>query len=136
MSMEREQAVIRARARAIAGVYKRRGKLVPKPCEKCGDTHVQMHHEDYSKPLDVRWLCIDCHMEEHYPGARERWIAEVKRPKQRRVYHGKSLCSGCYTEPPMSGQRYGRKCHAAYQRKLRARRAQAKAQAPSPSPCA
>lgn len=62
---------------------------------------------------------------------------EAKRAGRRdRVYHGKSLCSGCYAEPPMSGQRYGHKCHAAKQRELRARRAKAKAHSPSPSPCA
>ena len=41
------------------------GFLVPKPCESCGVTDVQAHHVDYSKPLDVRWLCRRHHMDIH-----------------------------------------------------------------------
>lgn len=52
-------------ARSYANVYKRRGKLVPKPCEECGRPDVQMHHDDYSKPLEVRWLCKRHHQEHH-----------------------------------------------------------------------
>lgn len=41
------------------------GKLVRQPCEKCGSTHrVHAHHDDYSKPLEVRWLCPKHHAEE------------------------------------------------------------------------
>ena len=46
-----------------------RGDLVPQDCEKCGaaaygDNHrrrVHAHHDDYSKPMEVRWLCPRCH---------------------------------------------------------------------------
>jgi ribosomal protein S27AE len=44
---------------------KRRGELIPAPCESCGASSVQAHHDDYSKPLDVRWLCRRCHREWH-----------------------------------------------------------------------
>jgi len=27
------------------------------PCEVCGATPALRHHDDYSKPLDIRWLC-------------------------------------------------------------------------------
>lgn len=47
-------------ARAI-----RSGKLVPKPCEVCGDVNVHGHHTDYDKPLDVMWLCAPHHKEWH-----------------------------------------------------------------------
>lgn len=36
------------------------------PCEKCGSSDtVHAHHDDYSKPLDVRWLCPQHHREWH-----------------------------------------------------------------------
>lgn len=41
------------------------GLLVKHPCEQCGSIKVQAHHEDYSKPLDVRWLCVAHHGEAH-----------------------------------------------------------------------
>jgi len=42
----------------------RDGKLIPQPCF-CGEK-AQAHHDDYSKPLDVRWLCVKHHNEHHY----------------------------------------------------------------------
>lgn len=42
----------------------RDGRLARKPCEVCG-TVAKAHHDDYSKPLDVRWLCTTHHAEWH-----------------------------------------------------------------------
>lgn len=50
----------RANARSYVHVYIRRGKIERKPCEVCGGI-AQMHHDDYSKPLAVRWLCKKHH---------------------------------------------------------------------------
>lgn len=43
----------------------RKGILIRLPCEFCGDTNVHGHHKDYSKPLDVIWLCAKCHNRLH-----------------------------------------------------------------------
>lgn len=43
----------------------RRGGLVRLPCEKCGNPESEAHHDDYSKPLVVRWLCFCHHREAH-----------------------------------------------------------------------
>lgn len=41
----------------------RRGILKPPPCcSECGTAGpVEKHHHDYSKPLEVVWLCKQCH---------------------------------------------------------------------------
>jgi ribosomal protein S27AE len=39
-----------------------KGTIIKKElCEKCGEPSVLSHHEDYSKPLDIMWLCLRCH---------------------------------------------------------------------------
>ena len=39
----------------------RAGRLQKKPCEFCGKLDVHAHHDDYDKPLEVRWLCAFHH---------------------------------------------------------------------------
>lgn len=42
------------------------GKLTRKPCEICGSTNkIHGHHEDYSRLLDVVWLCPVHHRARH-----------------------------------------------------------------------
>lgn len=43
----------------------RDGKLTKLPCEFCGADRVMAHHRDYSRPLDVIWLCAKCHNRLH-----------------------------------------------------------------------
>lgn len=41
------------------------GKLVRQPCEECGAEKADAHHDDYAKPLEVRWLCRSHHRQWH-----------------------------------------------------------------------
>jgi ribosomal protein S27AE len=57
-------------ARAYNAVYYavKTGKLIrPERCPRCDrECKVEAHHADYSKPLDVTWLCKWCHEMEHH----------------------------------------------------------------------
>lgn len=47
------------------------GRIVrPTECSKCGGLghRIEAHHHDYSKPLDVAWLCAECHRQHHARG--------------------------------------------------------------------
>jgi len=72
-----------AQGRAHKSVMRavRRGLISRKPCEECGDPKSEGHHEDYSKPLEVIWLCRTHH--------RRRHIAEAK--PSRALIHRKAL---------------------------------------------
>lgn len=58
-----------------SSVYKaiKSGRLIPQPCEKCGESPVlsngtrgvHAHHDDYNDRLNVRWLCFRCHNKAH-----------------------------------------------------------------------
>ncbi len=50
------------KARNAVNSALRDGRLFKEPCH-CGETNVQGHHEDYSKPLDVEWLCNKHHID-------------------------------------------------------------------------
>lgn len=56
---------MKSNSRAQANNAQRRGQIIKQPCEKCGEPESQKHHDDYSKPLAVRWLCAGCHQAEH-----------------------------------------------------------------------
>lgn len=41
----------------------RDGKITRQPCAICGSVPAQAHHEDYTQPLTVEWLCRTHHRE-------------------------------------------------------------------------
>jgi len=43
------------------------GKIIkPKKCQRCNQQqNLEGHHPDYSKPLEVLWLCKNCHIKAH-----------------------------------------------------------------------
>jgi hypothetical protein len=65
LKMERRAHPEKHAARATAWRAIRSGAITPKPCEVCGAEKVDAHHDDYSKPLEVRWLCRPHHQQHH-----------------------------------------------------------------------
>jgi len=52
----------RVKARGKVARAIRSGHLAKSPCVICGHrARVEAHHDDYAKPLDVRWLCPSHH---------------------------------------------------------------------------
>jgi ferredoxin len=53
-----------ARASGLINMRVRRGKLArPGVCSKCGrKCRPDAHHDDYTRPAHVAWLCRSCHM--------------------------------------------------------------------------
>ena len=54
----------------------REGRLERGVCEVCGNPKVHGHHDDYYKPLEVRWLCAT-HHHEHHVKLREEKLRET-----------------------------------------------------------
>ena len=65
----------KTKARVLVCAAVKLGVLVrPESCSKCGVIPppkrngypgIEAHHPDYAKPIDVQWLCLQCHREEH-----------------------------------------------------------------------
>ena len=57
----------RINVRKILNYHVKSGNILKSTCcDDCnGNIKLEAHHEDYSKPLDVMWLCINCHKKRH-----------------------------------------------------------------------
>ena len=53
------------KARVILNSAIKCKRITKQPCEVCGSLRVDGHHDDYSKPLEVRWLCRKHHLQLH-----------------------------------------------------------------------
>ena len=66
---------LKLKAEVLLAAARRSGKISNAThCEECGWVQpeerkrwqcLHAHHDDYTKPLDVRWLCAKCHRQWH-----------------------------------------------------------------------
>ncbi len=55
----------RRKAHLLVQYAMRKGDMEPLPCFICGELKTEAHHPDYSRPLDVVWLCTQHHKDTH-----------------------------------------------------------------------
>lgn len=53
------------KARNILTTALAKGEIQRLPCAVCGSPQSEGHHDDYFKPLEIRWFCHSHHMAEH-----------------------------------------------------------------------
>ena len=77
---DRKKNPHKAKARNAVKHALAKGILVKGECVTCGiDEDIHGHHEDYSKLLEVIWLCSQCHAKLH--NDRNRDLLKVKKDK-------------------------------------------------------
>lgn len=54
-------------ARKATHLAIKKGLITRGTCEVCGSAEVDAHHDDYRRPVEVRWLCRLHHMHAHHP---------------------------------------------------------------------
>ncbi len=57
----RDKNPLKRKAQIMVYVAVRNGSLKKKKCY-CGNKKVEAHHEDYTKPLEINWLCKKHHI--------------------------------------------------------------------------
>ena len=61
----RERNKLKRKAHMLMCTEIRAKRIIRGDCEICGEPDADAHHDDYTKPLDVRWLCKKHHAEHH-----------------------------------------------------------------------
>jgi hypothetical protein len=87
--MRKREKTIQEKARYLLNKAVKEGRIIkPSTCSDCSKSGVIIdgHHEDYSKPLEVIWLCKKCHAK--IPKAKPAIIKQATpglNPKTRKV---------------------------------------------------
>ena len=68
----------KSKARSITKQYVKSSVLKKYPCRDCGALKVEAHHEDYSKPLEIIWLCKRCHARLHLKQKELAWLEKLE----------------------------------------------------------
>jgi hypothetical protein len=95
----------KAKAHSIFKDAVHHGKIVkPNQCSKCLKRfplkHIHGHHKNYSKPLEVIWVCHWCHQSLHEPSGFKKRLTEEQVIEIRRLgktglnYNQVSKCVG------------------------------------------
>lgn len=71
---------LKSNARAYANVYQNKGRFEKMPCSVCGAEVAEKHHDDYSKPMEFKWLCRPCHLAHHKVEKSQRKRTPLKTP--------------------------------------------------------
>jgi len=77
----KERRKISSRASSKVQKAIKKGILIkPKECQICNKTNcrIEASHSDYSKPLDVLWVCVSCHRKYDYKNPKTVQITENK----------------------------------------------------------
>lgn len=99
---------VKVKARQALRQAVRSSKIARGDCEVCGKPEAHGHHDDYSKPLEVRWFCNDCHATEHVRRGdkvgkpkKQPSPEEVAAKEARRAAREASLRKWCWWRYPM-----------------------------------
>lgn len=66
-------------ARSLVDYHLRKGNIKKKPCARCGAKNAEADHSNYDQPLNVTWLCRDCHAKKRIGKSLKTAIASQKK---------------------------------------------------------